>query len=309
MRRAKVQNNFYTFLIIPQKKGPPKKITASRRLLKTFLVFSVIVFIFFVYFTFDYTSIKRDKAEVISLRELTESQKAEIDKMSDKIGQFEQKMADLQQFDDKIRVLAQEMNRKTRIALKSSARKNLAQVLGVGGPMPDDEMGQAGVDRMNQHMDRLLEDANYQEESFRDLLEFLKKQKSILAYTPSTWPVMGWVTSEFGFRKSPFSGRREFHKGMDIATRLGKEVVAPADGIVVSVEREHDMGNSVQISHSTGVATSYGHLLKSVVRKGQVVRRGDILGFVGNSGRSTGSHVHYTVFLSGVPVNPRKYLP
>jgi len=304
-----MKNNFYTFLIIPQKKGPPKKITVSRRLLKTLLVFSAIIFIVFVYFAFDYTSIKRDKAEVISLRELTETQQAEIDKMSEKVGQFEQKMANLQQFDDKIRVLAQEMNRKTRIALKPSTRKNLAQVLGVGGPIPDDEMGKAGVDRMNQHMDRLLEGAGYQEESFRDLLEFLKKQKSILAYTPSIWPVRGWVTSEFGFRKSPFSGRREFHKGMDIATKLGKEIVAPADGIVVSVEREQGMGNTVQISHSNGVATSYGHMLKSVVRKGQVIRRGDIIGFIGSSGRSTGSHVHYTVFLNGVPVNPRKYLP
>ncbi len=304
-----MQNNFYTFLMIPQKKGPPKKIRASRRLLKTLLVFSAIAFIFFVYFALDYTSIKRDKAEVISLRELTEIQKAEIDKMSEKIGQFEQKMADLQQFDEKIRHLAQEMNRKTKVALKPSTRKNLSQALGVGGPMPDDEMGKSGVDRMNQHMDRLLEDVNYQEESFRDLLEFLKKQKSILAYTPSIWPVRGWVTSEFGFRKSPFSGRREFHKGVDIATKLGKEIVAPADGIIASVEREHDMGNTVQIGHSNGVATAYGHLLKSAVRKGQVVRRGDIIGYVGNSGRSTGSHIHYTVLLNGVPVNPRKYLP
>ena len=304
-----MQNNFYTFLIIPQKKGPPKKITVSRRLLKTLLACSTVAFILFAYFAFDYTSIKRDKAEVISLRELTETQKAEIDQMNEKIGQFEQKMSDLQQFDEKIRVLAQEMNKKTRVALKSSTRKNLAQVHGVGGPMPADEMGKPGVDQMNRQMDRLLEDADYQEESFRNLLEFLKKQKSILAYTPSIWPVMGWVTSEFGFRKSPFSGRREFHKGIDIATKLGKEIVAPAEGIVVSVEREHDMGNTVQISHSNGVVTLYGHMLKSVVRKGQVVRRGDIIGFVGNSGRSTGSHLHYTVLLNGVAVNPRKYLP
>jgi murein DD-endopeptidase MepM/ murein hydrolase activator NlpD len=304
-----MQNNFYTFLIIPQKKGPPKKITASRRLIKTLLVISAVTFILFIYFALDYSSIKRDKAEVLSLRELTETQKVEIDKMSEKIGQFEQKMADLQQFDEKIRLLAQEMNKKTRIALKPSTRKNLAQILGVGGPMPEDEIRQSGVDRMTQHMDRLLEQANHQEESFRDLLEFLKKQKSILAYTPSIWPVRGWVTSEFGFRKSPFSGRREFHKGMDIATKLGKEVVAPADGIVSSVEREHDMGNTVQITHTNGLATSYGHLLKSVVRKGQVIRKGDIIGFVGNSGRSTGSHVHYTVFLNGVAVNPRTYLP
>ncbi|HPC73372.1 MAG TPA: M23 family metallopeptidase [Syntrophales bacterium] len=304
-----MQNNFYTFLIIPQKKGPPKKITVSRRLVKNLLVLSAFVFIASIYFALDYASIKRDKAEVLSLRELTENQKVEIDKMTEKIGQFEQKMADLQQFDEKIRLLAQEMNKKTRIALKPSTRKNLAEVLGVGGPIPEDEAQGAGVDRMNQHMDRLLEEAGYREESFRDLLEFLKKQKSILAYTPSIWPVRGWVTSEFGFRKSPFTGRREFHKGMDIAAKLGKEVVAPADGIVASVDREHGMGNTVQISHTNGLATAYGHLLKCAVRKGQVIRKGDIIGYVGNSGRSTGSHLHYTVLLNGVPVNPRPYLP
>jgi len=304
-----MQNNFYTFLIIPQKKGPPKKITVSRRLVKNLLVLSAFVFIASIYFALDYASIKRDKAEILSLRELTENQKVEIDKMTEKIGQFEQKMADLQQFDEKIRLLAQEMNKKTRIALKPSTRKNLAEVLGVGGPIPEDEAQGAGVDRMNQHMDRLLEEAGYREESFRDLLEFLKKQKSILAYTPSIWPVRGWVTSEFGFRKSPFTGRREFHKGMDIAAKLGKEVVAPGDGIVASVDREHGMGNTVQISHTNGLATAYGHLLKCAVRKGQVIRKGDIIGYVGNSGRSTGSHLHYTVLLNGVPVNPRPYLP
>ncbi len=304
-----MQNNFYTFLIIPQKKGPPKKITVSRRHLKTFLACFAALLIVFVYFAFDYTSIRLDKAEVLSLRELTETQKAEIEQMNEKIGLFEQKLADLQQYDEKIRLLAQEINKTTRVAMKPSLKKDLAQLTGVGGPIPPDEMGKSGIGQMNRQMDRLLEDAGQQEESFRHLLEFMKKQKSILAYTPSIWPVMGLVTSEFGVRKSPFSSRREFHKGMDIATKLGKEVVAPADGIIHSVEREQGMGNTVQINHANGLATCYGHLLKTVVRKGQVVRKGDIVGFVGNSGRSTGSHLHYTVLMNGVPVNPRKYLP
>jgi len=303
-----MQNDFYTFLIIPQKKGPPKKITVSRRFLKALFPCFAAVSLVFVYFAFDYTSIKLEKAEVISLREITETQKAEIDQMNEKIGQFEQKMANLQQFDEKIRLLAQEINKTTRVAMKPSVRKNPAQLTGVGGPIPTDESGRTGAGHMHHQMDRLLEDAGHQEESFRDLLEFMKKQKSVLAYTPSIWPVMGLVTSEFGVRKSPFSSGREFHKGMDIATKLGKEIVAPADGIIVSVEREQGMGNTVQISHANGVATLYGHMLKTVVRKGQVVRRGDIIGFIGNSGRSTGSHLHYTVLLNGVPVNPRKYL-
>ncbi len=304
-----MQNDFYTFLIIPQKKGPPKKITVSRRHLQSTLVCLSVLLAVFFYFAMDYTSIKLDKAEVLSLRELTGTQKAEMDQMNEKIGRFEQKLTDLQQYDEKIRLLAQEINKKTRVAMKPSLKKELAKLTGVGGPISPDEVGNSGIDQMNRQMDRLLEDAGQQEESFRHLLDFLKRQKSVLAYTPSIWPVMGLVTSEFGTRKSPFSSRTEFHKGMDIATRLGKEVVAPADGIIFSVEREQGMGNTIQISHANGLATVYGHLLKSVVHKGQVIRKGDIIGYVGNSGRSTGSHLHYTVLLNGVHVNPRTYLP
>ena len=304
-----MQNNFYTFLIIPQKKKAVKKITASSRFLKSIAVFSSVVFFFVLYFAVDYVSIKRETAEVRSLRALTDSQKSQLDELSGKISQFEQKMSELQQIDSKIRMLAQDVTRKTRVALKPSAGTDRSSPLGVGGSTPDEGFGPNRFEAMNSHVERLLEDASHQEQSFNDLLDFLKKQKSILAFTPSIWPVQGWVTSEFGFRKSPFTGRRELHKGMDIATKLGKEIVAPADGIVTAVERESGMGNSITINHSNGISTSYGHLLKSVVRKGQVVRRGDIIGFVGSSGQSTGSHVHYTVLLNGVPVNPRKYLP
>ncbi|HRR40698.1 MAG TPA: M23 family metallopeptidase, partial [Syntrophales bacterium] len=125
---------------------------------------------------------------------------------------------------------------------------------------------------------------------------------------PSIWPVRGWVSSEFGIRQSPFTGRREFHKGIDIAADPGREIVAPADGIVVLNGRDPNMGLVVQLNHSQGFSTIYGHLLRSVVRKGQILRRGDVIGFIGNSGRSTGPHLHYTMLLNGVPVNPRKYL-
>jgi murein DD-endopeptidase MepM/ murein hydrolase activator NlpD len=139
-------------------------------------------------------------------------------------------------------------------------------------------------------------------------MEYLKNQKSIMAVTPSLWPVKGWVTSEFGGRISPFSGRDEFHSGMDIAAKLGNPIVAPADGVVVDVAKRADMGNMIVIHHARGISTSFAHLLRTVVKSGQVIRKGDVIGYVGSSGRSTGAHVHYSVLLNGVPVNPRKYL-
>ena len=304
-----MRNNFYTFLVIPQRKRSVKKVTASSSLLKSLLVFLSAISLLLTYFAYDYFTIKHKTFEVRHLQELTEVQQQKIDQLSEKIGNFEQKMADLQQTDSKIRVLARDVNKKTRVALRPAIGKNSPQALGVGGSMPDDQVGKTRLDWMNQHVDRLIEDANAQEQSYRDLLAFLKKQKSILARTPSVWPARGYVSSEFGFRKSPFTGRKEFHKGIDIATLPGKEIVSPADGIIISKSHEPNMGNTITINHSNGISTIYAHLLKNIVRRGQMVRRGDIVGFVGNSGRSTGPHVHYTILLNGVAVNPRTYLP
>ena len=154
----------------------------------------------------------------------------------------------------------------------------------------------------------LNEDANYREKSFNELLAFLREQKSILAATPSIWPVRGWITSGFGARESPFSSGVEFHKGMDIATRYGKEVLATADGLVIDASYHSQDGNLVKIDHGHGLVTAYAHLSKFTVKYGVRVKRGDVIGYVGDTGRSTGSHLHYAVFVNRVPVNPQRYL-
>ncbi|MEK6655481.1 MAG: M23 family metallopeptidase, partial [Thermodesulfobacteriota bacterium] len=125
---------------------------------------------------------------------------------------------------------------------------------------------------------------------------------------PSLWPVKGWVTSEFGRRISPFGGERELHRGIDIATKFGQAIQAPAAGVVAEVTYQNDVGRTILIDHGHGLSTSYAHLSKAVVRPGAPVRKADRIGYVGNTGRSTGSHLHYSVMLNGVAVNPRKYL-
>ncbi len=142
------------------------------------------------------------------------------------------------------------------------------------------------------------------EKSFNELLIFLREQKSILAATPSIWPVKGWVTSEFGVRESPFRSGVEFHKGLDISTRFGKEVVAPADGLVIVSGYDQQEGNYIKIDHGRGLATGFAHLSRMAVRQGMRVKKGDIIGYVGDTGRSTGPHLHYAVFVNNVPVNP-----
>jgi murein DD-endopeptidase MepM/ murein hydrolase activator NlpD len=129
-----------------------------------------------------------------------------------------------------------------------------------------------------------------------------------VAYAPSIWPVQGIVTSSFGARMDPFNGEGAFHTGIDIATSKGEAVRAPADGTVIKAGMGTGYGREVVVDHGHGMQTLYAHLSGFAVIAGQDVRRGDILGYVGSSGHSTGPHLHYEVRIHDTPVNPSKYL-
>ena len=125
---------------------------------------------------------------------------------------------------------------------------------------------------------------------------------------PTLWPVEGRVTGSFGERIDPFNGEGAFHRGVDISTAYGSPVIAPADGRVAFADFMTGYGRAIIIDHGHGISTLYGHLSNFAVIDGQTVRRGDVIGFVGQSGRSTGPHLHYEVRIHDTPVNPHKYL-
>lgn len=125
---------------------------------------------------------------------------------------------------------------------------------------------------------------------------------------PNIWPVEGPITGSFGERIDPFNGEGAFHSGVDIAVPYGTPILAPADGVVVFADTLGGYGRSILVDHGRGITTRYGHLASFAVVAGQHVRRGDILGYVGLSGRSTGPHLHYEVRINDTPVNPHKYL-
>ena len=125
---------------------------------------------------------------------------------------------------------------------------------------------------------------------------------------PSMWPVEGPVTGSFGERIDPFNGEGAFHSGVDIAATIGQPVVAPADGMVLFADFMGGYGRVVIIDHGHGISTRYGHLKSFAVSAGQHIHRGFSIGYVGDSGRSTGPHLHYEVRINGTPVNPHKYL-
>ncbi len=136
----------------------------------------------------------------------------------------------------------------------------------------------------------------------------VEKRRSLADATPSIWPVAGWLTSAYGNRRDPFTGGSDFHPGLDISADRGDEVLAPATGTVTMASWNGSYGNMVVIDHGFGIVTKYGHLSRFGVVNGQQVNRGDVIGFVGSTGRSTSSHLHYEIWVNGKLTNPMRLL-
>lgn len=136
----------------------------------------------------------------------------------------------------------------------------------------------------------------------------VERQEALAGATPSIWPTYGWLTGTFGGRPDPFTGEPAFHQGLDISTEKGQPVYATANGTVESASYTGEYGNLIVVKHDFGLSTRYGHLSKFNVRPRTVVKRGDVIGFVGSTGRSTGAHLHYEILATGKLMNPLQLL-
>jgi len=136
----------------------------------------------------------------------------------------------------------------------------------------------------------------------------VERQEQLAAATPSIWPAKGWLTGNFGGRSDPFTGESAFHQGLDISASKGQPVYATADGKVDSASYEGEYGNLIVVRHDFGITTRYGHLSGFNVKRGQTVHRGDVIGYVGSTGRSTGAHLHYEILVNGKLLNPMQLL-
>ena len=300
-----------TIVLFPGTLRAPKKIRLPQRVVKFGVLVSFVVLIGFLgsvfYFSQQYLSLQGSENELVKLRRDSKIRKIQVAKFAQQVKNFETQMARLERFEKKLRVIT---------ALENSP-KSVEKNWGVGGPYGlrknsfKTSMGRGAasmVDRLSNGLDHLDRQAKIQSISFQELDDFFKNQKSFLSSTPSIWPTRGWVTSSFGFRKSPFTGLREKHEGWDIAARSGAPVRATADGVVVVEGREYGYGNLVEVDHGYGIVTRYGHNSKHLVKVGDRVKRGQVVSLVGNTGRSTGPHLHYEILLNGVPVSPKNYI-
>jgi len=294
-----------TILFLPGASSKVRRISLPNKLI--FVLASLLILIIggLGWLITDYRKTKTQIPELRQLQRQNAMQKTQLIALSKEINHANQKIAALQEFDHKLRIMTN---------LESSGEQD--QFLGVGGPnmstlKPEyqlEEVHNGLIRQMHQSLENLDAEIAVTGISQTELNNFLRKQKSLLACTPSIRPTQGWVSSRFGYRISPFTNRREFHKGLDIATRIGTPVIAPADGLVVFEGRQGNYGKMMTINHGYNLKTRYGHLHKFRVNKGTHVKRGQIIGEVGNSGRCTGPHLHYEVLLNGVPVNPLRYI-
>lgn len=296
----------YTLIFVPDITGRFIRLSVPKVLAKGLLVFGLISLAGFSYFAYTVLQKSENLGELAQLREEAAAQKLQIQKFRKKVEQVEVQLARLEKFDKKLRVIT---------SLEGQTPDS--SEYGAGGPYHDDSAAglspaakytESLMNALDNDLERIKQKARAQELSFFELDEFFKEQSSLLTHTPSIWPARGWVTSTFGYRRSPFTGLREMHEGIDIATQLKSPVIAPADGIVIRVGFHPGYGKLVEIDHGYGVVTKYGHNSKNLVEPGQKVRRGEVIALVGSTGRSTGPHLHYEVLLNGVPVNPYRYI-
>jgi len=300
---------YFTLIAMTNDASRARRYRIPRGLMKIAMAAGVVVVLAMAFVVYDYARLKSNAYELYSLRKQTTRQRIELQNFSAKISDLESQLTKLRLFDKKLRIIAN--------IKEPRDKRHPEQMRGIGGGLASGDNGPFGtpgekvdelISRMRSDIRQLEYRTSTQERSFTELQERLIRKSSFLASTPSIWPARGWVTSVYGERISPFTGFKQMHKGLDIANRVGTPVVAPADGIVLRVGRVGSLGKMVSISHGYGMKTTYGHLSKIFVKRGQRVKRGQKIAAMGNTGHSTGPHLHYEVTVNGIRMNPYKYI-
>ncbi len=305
----------YTLMLVPegvQSKVRRWRISFRAAILLGFAALSAVVVgsAFVVHYTYELDQI----FEAIALREENAKLKERLAVVTAKVDDVDARLADLRDFDEKLRSLTDLRDTSRGLAMgplkASSGGSNSVDFGAFAVPMEGDDpaVRQLRDALLDSRLAGLAAEAARQSGSLAELVDHFSEREVLLKSTPSIAPAHGLLTSGFGAREDPFTGSYAMHAGLDIAGKEGTEVFAPADGVVIFAGEKTEYGNCVVLDHGRDMTTLYGHLQRYIVKVGDKVTRGQHIAHLGNTGRSTGPHLHYEVRINGVPVNPRRYV-
>ena len=309
--------NKFNLLILSPSGAFNRQINFSKWTAATLLLLSAAGMLLAGWLATDYIRLKNESTyyarmirKVDIQDELISTKQKQIELLANKVDVLKSHFVGLKKLETKVKVLANLQD-----------ETDQGNLFSIGGSVADEfenlndqDQNLSEVTRntlvreLNNDVETLYLASINQKRSLEDLLDDLRERANLLACTPSIRPTAGWISSSFGYRESPFTHNREFHKGLDIAGHAGTEIFASADGVVTYCGRKGSFGRTVMIDHGYGMVTKYAHTKKILVNRGEYVKRGDVIALMGNSGRSTGPHLHYEVLLNGVHVNPLNYI-
>jgi murein DD-endopeptidase MepM/ murein hydrolase activator NlpD len=291
-----VADESYTLVLIPGARSASRKVRIPLRLVRWATPVAIGLTVALVALLAHYLWLNVRMSEMEALRAENAALSARALQYQVRIGRFEGRIASLQHTVAKLGVI-------------SGLEQTLPEegiVGGMGGvPGTDQVPPSRDPELLLRSLTRRLSDLDRRSNR---IASFYVDQKALLARTPSIWPVRGYLSSGYGRRRDPFTGERDFHPGIDISAPRGTKVLAPADGVVLTVGRRGAYGKAIIIDHGHDTITRYGHLENYNVRPGQRVRRGDVIGFVGSTGRSNAPHLHYEVWVGDRTQNPIHYI-
>jgi len=291
---------FLSLIIVPHSKSSYRTISFSKKTAKLFVWGSFVLGILLAAVTVDYLRIQVSRKTYRAMLAENLKQKESLAQYQASIGTLNKKIDSLESYVKKLNVIA---GIKSQDVLKEvgigpvSVPDGDAQIVAA----PPAQIPAGNIQSINKKADDI-------QKNFDTLLNLFETKRAELATMPTISPTVGWQTGSFEWRTDPFTQMQQFHRGIDIAGNIGNPVVATADGIVVKTRQDKIFGRHILISHGGGLTTFYGHLNKFLVKEGQKVKRGDIIGELGNSGKATGPHVHYEVHLNDKAVNPYFYI-
>ena len=301
-----MHDRFLTFLYLPDGASEPRTLRVRRSVLVAFVLTVLVALGVSGWMVLHYSSRLKDAYQVEMLETQNRELRTDMASLETEVETLRRQVAQNFDFQKKARILAN----------LDDVGDDVAQV-GVGGPASDVVRSIASLDPTTQDrllgaradIDKLLRQARMQKTDYENILAHLESANHEVHTTPSLKPVnVGFVSSRFGWRMDPISGRRTMHRGVDYSARLGTPVAVTADGVVTFSGVWHTYGNVVEVSHGSGFITRYAHLQRRLVQKGQRVTRGDVVGRVGSTGRSTFSHLHYEIEQRGERVDPLRFV-